>query len=215
MKIYDLAKTIYGNDKKKIAEAGGKYPLTTRTIAMINSDYLLDLLEGLEVSVDDAEASFGVENKKVEKPVKEESKPAKTTKKAKEEKKEELEGSDYESMTAKNLYALCCERGISSKCKNRQKATLIQLLKDYDAGKLDEEPKVEEEENFDDWELEGKEETKNPYEGKKAKELYDLCKERGIKVKPRQKADAYIKLLVEYDNKAEEQEETDDEDWDF
>lgn len=56
-----------------------------------------------------------------------------------------------------------------------------------------EEPEEEEEDGGD-----------NPYEGKSAKELYTLCKERGLKVKTKQPASEYAKILLENDSKEEE-----------
>lgn len=52
------------------------------------------------------------------------------------------------------------------------------------------------------------EETETDYESMSAKELYNLCKERGISVKPRLPKDEYIDLLTDYDFDNE-----DDEDW--
>ena len=45
-----------------------------------------------------------------------------------------------------------------------------------------------------------------------AKELYKLCKERGIDVKPKKAEKYYINLLTEYDSENEEDE--DDDEWD-
>ena len=96
---------------------------------------------------------------------------------------------DYESMTAQELYKECCKRGISSKCKERNRAYLTKVLKEDDAkgGNVPEE---------EGWEEEGSE---NPYEGKKASELYRMCVDRKIKTKQRLKAAEYIKLLEKAD----------------
>lgn len=53
------------------------------------------------------------------------------------------------------------------------------------------------------------EESDNPYVGKSAKELYDLCKERSIDVKTRQPASVYVDLLMKDDASSES--EADDE----
>lgn len=87
-------------------------------------------------------------------------------------------------MTSTALYKLCCERGISSKCKKRDKKTLIAVLKENDAAQDAE----------DDWEDEEEQET-DPYAGKTAKELYKMCKDRGLTAVPKKSADVYAKIL--------------------
>lgn len=61
-------------------------------------------------------------------------------------------------------------------------------------------------------EVEEEDEEENPYEGKSAKELYTLCKERGLKVKTKQPASEYAKILMEADE-AQDEEDAEDEDW--
>ena len=48
------------------------------------------------------------------------------------EEEDEADEDDYENMTSKALYKLCCDRGISSQCKKRDKASLIAVLKAND-----------------------------------------------------------------------------------
>lgn len=118
---------------------------------------------------------------------------------------------DYESMTSTALYKLCCERGISSKCKKRDKKTLIAVLKENDAAQDDE------------WEDEEEQET-DPYAGKTAKELYKMCKDRGLSAVPKKSADVYAKILKKADAEAAkktntkaqvEEEEDDEDDWEI
>lgn len=75
-------------------------------------------------------------------------------------------------------------------------------------------PKVEEPEDEDeDW-GDDEEEEKDPYAGKSAKQLFDMCKERGIKAKPKQAPDAYVKLLKKADAEEEaDEDEEDDDEW--
>jgi hypothetical protein len=54
----------------------------------------------------------------------------------------------------------------------------------------------------------------NEYEGLSAKELYIECKERGLKVQPKKKAQYYIDLLEEDDAKGDDDDWEDDEDGD-
>lgn len=222
---YEAAEAIMGNNVEEIAEVGSRYPLFTRTVSMANSDYVLDLLKAIPKvtarvietglkDIDDVEDATEAEAEETKdeapkkKAEKKETKPAKAnTKKAADEDEEEAGEDDYESMTSKALYKLCCDRGISSQCKKRDKASLIAVLKANDGASNEEE---------DDW-GEDEEEEKDPYAGKTAKELYKMCSDRGIKTKPKQSADAYVKLLKKADEAeaAEDDTEDDDDDWEI
>lgn len=106
---------------------------------------------------------------------------------------------DYSEMSAKELYNLCEDRGIEAEPKMKQKY-YIDLLEEYDSNK-----------DNDDWDDE--EDSTSKYEGKSAKELYNLCKERDIEALPKKTEKYYINLLEE-DDKAQddwEDEEEDDE----
>lgn len=214
---YEAAEAIMGNNVEEIAEIGSRYPLFTRTVAMANSEYVLDLLKALpkvtarviETGLKDInDVETEVEEVEEEKAPKKETKTAGKAKPKKEEADEDdTEGGDYENMTSKALYKLCCDRGISSQCKKRDKASLIAVLKANDEGATGED-------EADDW---GDEEETDPYAGKSAKELFKMCSDRGIKTKPKQSADAYVKLLKKADE-AEvetENEEDDDDDWEI
>ena len=225
---YEAAEAIMGNNVEEIAEVGSRYPLFTRTVAMANSDYVLDMLKALPKvtarvietglkDIDDVETETEEVTEVVEEEQEKETKaPKKETKaagkaKAKKEEAEEEdteEDSDYENMTSKALYKLCCDRGISSQCKKRDKASLIAVLKANDEGATGED-------EADDWAEEDEEET-DPYAGKSAKELFKMCSDRGIKTKPKQSADAYVKILKKADEaEAETEDEDDDEDDDW
>ena len=224
---WEAAKALYGDNKEEIAEVASRYPLFARTVCMENSEYLLDILKALpkvtarvvetglkelegepEVEETEEEAQDKNEEKEVNK---EKEKAPKGKAKAKQEEEPEEEEAededekDYGSMTSKELYALCCKRGLSSKCKKRDKASLIAVLKAADGA-------GEDEESDDDWGDE--EETKDPYAGKTAKELYMMCKQRGIKAAPKKDAAEYAKLLKKADE-AEQEEDSDDDDWEI
>lgn len=223
---YEAAKEIIeGKNKENICEIGSRYPMLTREVA-VAGDKILVILKALpKVTARVLETGLkdGVEMNEPE--TEEETKESET----------EEEDFDYTDMTAANLYKMCCARGISSKCKSRKKDALIELLEKFDRGELDEEeePKKETkkakatskksakkaepvEEEEDDWDTEDEEES-DPYEGKTAKELFNMCTERGIKTKPKQKADAYVKLLKKADaeSEAEEAEDDEDDDWEI
>lgn len=218
---YEAAEAIMGNNVEEIAEVGSRYPLFTRTVSMANSDYVLNLLKALPKvtarvvetglkDIDDVETEveeMEEEAQEEEKAPKKKTKAAGKTKEKKEEADEDETDDDYENMTSKALYKLCCDRGISSQCKKRDKASLIAVLKANDGTANEDE---------DDWGDEDEEET-DPYAGKSAKELFKMCSDRGIKTKPKQSADAYVKLLKKADEaEAEtEDEEDDDDDWEI
>lgn len=120
---------------------------------------------------------------------------------------------DYESMSSKDLYKLCCERGISSQCKKRDKASLIKVLRENEAGATEQES---EDTEFEDWEDdEKKNDEKDPYVGKNARELYSLCMERGLSVPKRLKPEEYVKKLKAADAEAGNSESDDEEDWEI
>lgn len=227
---YEAAKEIYGENRENIADIGSRFPLFTRTVSMANSEFLLDILAALpkvtarvvETGLKDLESNGETEEDVVEEEPKKENKKAGKPKKAEKEEAEDdwteedeeetntEESNDYESMTAKELYALCCQRGISSKCKDRKKTTLIKLLKETDG--------ASETASEDDWEDEEeapKKPEKDPYKGKTAKELYMMCKERGIAAKSKKEAEEYAKLLKKADEAAQDEEQEDDDDWEI
>lgn len=244
---YEACKELYGNNIENIQDIGSRFPLFARACMQVNDEALLDILGALpKVTARVVESGLkelgSGEETEVEEEVQEE-KPAKketkkTTKKSKKEVEEEDEDSDeegtneYESMSAKELYKLCCERGISSHCKSRSKDALIEVLEKYDNGELEsakkskkvekEEPKKKgrkakkeepvEEADEDEWDEEEDSEETDPYAGKTAKELYKLCTDRGIKTKPKQNADVYVKLLKKADEAEVEEDDTEDED---
>lgn len=239
---YEAAKEIYGNNKENIAEIGSRFPLFARTVALADSEYLLDILKALPKTtarvVETGLKEVETEEPELDVPQEEEApKKGKAKKQDAEEQEDdwsddEEEESTYESMTAKDLYALCCKRGISSLCKSRKKDELIKLLEKLDNGEIEpakgkgkakEEKKttlkkaVKEEpvEDEEDWGEDDEEET-DTYVGKTAMELFKMCKERGLKVKPKQKPDVYADMLKADDAKGEEDtEEEDDDDWEI
>ena len=225
---YDAAKVVIeGKDVANIQDIGSRFPLFSRAVMAAGvgvlpilaalKDYTARKFEmNMKAVVEGTEDAEEVAEEKEEKT--EKKAPAKRGRKKAEPVEEEPEEDadeeetfdgdevDYESMTGKALYALCCERGLSSKCKKRDKASLIAVLKAADG----ENTSTDDDE---DWDEEEEEET-DPYEGKKAKDLYLMCKKRGIKCKTGMAADAYVKLLKKADaEEAEADEEDDDDEW--
>lgn len=111
---------------------------------------------------------------------------------------------DYSEMSARELYNLCEDRGIEAEPKMKQKY-YINLLEEYDNNNSDDN-------DDDDWDED--EDNKSKYEGKSAKELYKLCKERDIEALPKKSEKYYINLLEEDDEAHDDwddEEEDDDE----
>lgn len=225
---YEAAKELYGNNKENIQDIGSRFPLFSRAVMAINDEALLDILGAIpKVTARVVETGLKDlgENTEAETEDMEEEAPKKTkeTKKDKKETKEvDADENDYSLMNAKDLYKLCCERGISSLCKSRSKDALIELLEKFDNGEVEAtkgkkkaEPVEEPEEEY--WEDEEEEEESDPYAGKSAKELYKLCTDRGIKTKPKQNADVYAKLLKKADEaeEPEPEDEDDDDEWEI
>lgn len=218
---YEAAKELMGNNKETIAEIGSRFPLFTRTVSMANNEYLLEILKAVSPKVTARIVETGLANieqddeeeEATEQVVKRSEKATekKATKKEAEpeEDDEEEEAGEYEGMTSKALYKLCCDRGISSQCKKRDKASLIAVLKANDGA-------AGTEDDADDWEdEEEEEENKDPYAGKSARELFKMCTDRGIKTKSKQSADVYAKLLKKADAATEEEEDEEDDDWEI
>ncbi len=207
---YEAAEVLLkGTDLESVAEIGSRFPLLTVAVMRDGTEVLCDILKAVpKVTarvVETGLKDFGnVESEAEEQKDKAPEKASKDKKTTKVEEPEESED-DYESMTSKALYKLCCDRGISSQCKKRDKASLIAVLK-ANEGKSEE----------DDWDEEDEEEETDAYAGKTAKELYKMCCDRGIKAKTKQSAEAYVKLLKKADEaEAESEEDEDDDDWEI
>lgn len=114
------------------------------------------------------------------------------------------EKTDYSEMTAKELYNLCDERGIEAEPKMKA-SYYIELLEEEDD---------EDNGQSNSWD-EDDEETVD-YSELSKKELYNLCKNRGIEALPKKTEKYYINLLEEDDKAHEDWEDEDEEegDWD-
>jgi hypothetical protein len=182
---------------------------------------------GEETEVKEATDAKEASKEEVEKEKKAMKKTTKVKKTASENKTVADSDNDYNSMSGPELYKLCCSRGISTKIKSRKKADLIEALVALDNGEIEStgraakaekakkkpEPKPFEsdEDDDEDWDDE-EEKPADPYEGKKAKELYNMCVERNIKTKPRLNASEYVELLKKADSASEDEDIDDDDD---
>lgn len=107
-----------------------------------------------------------------------------------------------EEMTAKELMKLCDARGIKVPHYGKNKQFYLEQLQGAGEAEASEADTKEAE-----WE---DQEQSDPYEGKTAKELHALCKERGIKADIKKPAKFYADLL----RKADESDEGESGDWD-
>lgn len=133
---------------------------------------------------------------KAEKPTKTEK--VKAEKKAEPADTDDAEDDDLEGKTTKELYQMCVDAGIKVPKYGKNKAFYIAALQGGTAEDTDGDEADDEAED-------------DPYAGKTAKELFELCKKRGIKAAPKKKADVYIELLKKADAA---EAEADDDDWD-
>lgn len=138
-----------------------------------------------------------------------EKKPVKAKAGKKEEAKTpDVDTSAFEEMTVKDLIALADANEVSvARAGKNKKYYIDRLVKAGVTPDAMNEPEADDEEEA------------NEYAGKSAKELFTLCKERGIECKPKQKADAYIALLKADDEAGsdddweEDEAESEDDDW--
>ena len=169
-----------------------------------------------------------------------EKKPAKKEpKKAKREEadEEENDNADYSKMSGSVLWELLGKHNLRKDCKAKmggvKKAQIVEYLEKYgldgnanaeDETEAEETPKkkpvkkaVKVEAPAEETETET--EAEDPYAGMTSRKLFEECKNRGIKVKPKQDAEVYRDLLVKDDESKkqdgpEDWEDDGDEPWD-
>ena len=190
----DIVSAINSDDKAAIADIAGKYPLP---FALITKACALapDAMADVAALVDDSTTGTKM-NAKAKASVSD-SKPVSEPETAEDDEEEE-----------KQAEAPKKRRG------RPRKAEVAEDAAEKPAPKRRGRPKkVAESEPVED---DAEEESENPYAGKKAMELYKMCKERGIDVQPRQKAQVYADLLIADDAEGADDSEFDDEDeWDI
>ena len=111
---------------------------------------------------------------------------------------EETTGTDYDSMSGKELVKLLRKAGKGKLITSKKKADLVELCKKELGGSTTDE--VEEDVDTEE----------NPYEGKTAQELFKECKRRGLKAEAKKSAKFYADILMKDDAKAENDAEDDD-----
>lgn len=117
-----------------------------------------------------------------------------------------LDPKELDKMSVKDLMAMCDERGIKIPHFGKAKKFYVDKLM---AGSGDAGEEDSGEDASEDWE----EAAADDYEGKSPRELYDMCKERGLKVETRKTADYYIGVLRKDDESKAKEEDTYDDGW--
>lgn len=211
-----------GTDSESMADIGKRYPLLAiKMTALVTKapketadifGYMPDYLSANKVNKaikDGGEDVSEAEDDETEVPAEKSAKKPVAKEKAKAAPKAKAEGTDYDSMNNKQMYYLLGELGERKACKaefgDLSKASMTAYLKKHhgDGATAEAEDEAEEE--------------TGKYDGKKAPELYALCKKRGIKAEPKKTAKYYIDLLekadaAEAEAEAEDEDEADD-DW--
>lgn len=215
-----------GTDMEAIADIGRRYPILLHKVTNVTSkagEAFVDLMsympEHLTANkVNTAMKNVGNDDESVDENVEDEAetveKPVKATKANKAAKEEtESTGSDYESMSGKELWDILGKAGKRKDCKEKmggtKKELMIEYINKYGLGDTVEEEAEEEVETETN-------DAENPYEGISAMELFKECKKRGLKAAPKKPAKYYIEMLMEADAKAAEateESESEDDDW--
>lgn len=221
----EAVSAIKAGDTDAIQDIGKRYPLLANKIAVllakaaeefeeimaIMPEYVTAnklnkaLIDGIDADENDEDE----EEQEAKEQTKAKAKKPATKKAAKNEDADEDYSEDDEeddsdapfdeNMSSKEMYALCGKLGIKKTLKDTKKPTMIAALKKYYA-----------ENGADEEAGEGAVEDEDKYAGKKAIDLYNECKKRGMRVKPKQKASYYADLLKKDDAAKAD---ADDEDW--
>lgn len=206
-----------GKDLEAIADIGRRYPILMHKVTAVTAvagkafvdlmsfmpDYLTTnkVNTAMKAAVGETEATEA----EVDDEIKEPKKMAEAT-----EEDEASAGTDYESMSAKEMWDLLGKAGKRKLAKSTKKADLIEACKQA----FGEGATTEGEAEAETEETEAQTEA-NPYDGKSAMELFKECKKRGIKAAPKKPAKFYADLLVKNDAEATENNtESGEDEWD-
>lgn len=205
-------------DFEAMADIGKRYPLLAIKMTALATkapeetadifSYMPDYLSANKVNKAIKDGGEDVSDSDVEDDETTEAPAEKPAKKpvAKKEAKADTGSKDFDSMNNKQMYELLGELGERKACKaefgDLSKASMTAYLKKHHSdGAAEAEDEAEEEAEV------GK------YDGKKAPELYAICKKRGIKAEPKKPAKYYIDLLEKADAAEAEEEPEDEDDW--
>ena len=196
-----------GTDLEAITDIGRRYPILLAKTAVVAAkagadfvdlmsfmpDYLTANKVNTALKAAVGEATEDAEDDGIEEP------------KKMEEATEDEVGTNYEAMSAKQMWDLLGKAGKRKLAKSTKKSDLVEACKQaFGAGAQTEDTDEAEEAT----------EEANPYEGKSAMELFKECKKRGIKAAPKKPAKFYADLLVKNDAESNETEAETEDEWD-
>lgn len=195
-----------GEDLEAIADLGKRFPILSIKIAILTAKAEKEIIDFMQYMPE------YLTIKKVNNAVKTVNEP-----KAEVEDATEAENKPVEEETAKEVEEPEEKENkpVEPKKRGRKPKTKVKAVPV-------EEPKAEVEDEADEESTEA-EETANNYEGKKAVDLFKLCKSRGLKVTTKKSAKYYIDVLKKDDEakakaeakKAEAENDDDEDDWDI
>lgn len=204
-----------GKDLEAITDIGRRYPILMHKVTAVTAkagEAFVDLMNfmpdyltankvntAMKAAVGETEATESDDDE-----IQEPKKMPEAT-----EEDEASAGTDYESMSAKQMWDLLGKAGKRKLAKSTKKADLIEACKQAFGEGATNEGEAEAETEETEAETEA-----NPYDGKSAMELFKECKKRGIKAAPKKPAKFYADLLVKNDAESAKTEETESEDWD-
>lgn len=156
-------------------------------------------------TVDDVEDDVEDEVEEIERETpaaKKATKKAPTKKAAKVEDDTDAADDDYASMTKDQLIALCLKKGLKVAKHQKPRSYYIEALTAASEDTADDAD--------DDGDDDDAGESRDAYAGKSAKELFNMCKERGIEVQARQASKVYLEALKKADAEAATTEDSDE-----
>lgn len=213
-----------GTDMESIADIGRRYPILLHKVATVTAkagDAFVDLMSYMPDHLTANKVNSAMKNSGNDEPATDEAEtedvaettekaPKKAAKAAKAEAETSGSGTDYESMSGKELWDILGKAGKRKDCKEKMGGTKKELMVEY-INKYGLGNDAEEEAETD--EAETTDEAANPYEGKSAMELFKECKKRGIKAESKKPAKFYADLLMKADAEAETESESEDDGW--
>lgn len=207
-----------GTDMEAITDIGRRYPILLHKVTKVTTlagnaftDLMSYLPEHLTANkVNTAMKNAGGNDAEADETETEDVAETKTTAPKAKATKPAATGSDYESMSGKDLWEILGKAGKRKDCKDKMGGTkkddMIAYINKYGLGDTEpEETEAETETEVED--------ASNPYEGISAMELFKECKKRGIKAAPKKPAKYYIDLLVKSDEEVAEAPATEEDDW--
>jgi hypothetical protein len=204
-KVSEAIVEIQNGNKEAIQDIGKRFPLFANLAARVNSEAAIEIFKAcpdyltvrkvedvLKEGVNsDSDSDSDVDNDNAEEKPKQE--------KVKNNTSADSADNEYQSKSSNELYKMLSARGLTKGRKFSKKADMIEALI------ADDEKKAGKAGNED------SDDEAVDYSEMTARELFELCKKRGIKAEPKQKAEVYIKLLDEFD--AMNEPDDDDDDW--